>query len=198
MLSFRKRRVPINASLLLASRSVGAFEGRDDGAHQKYRQQEISKSAYVYSDTQLPDSEDIVNTDHDIVLNRKDQASPVAQSSLENSSSHSSSESNGNDEFPVHGRSPNLKLSSSDSETASPSLRKKSLSLPTVHLPAELQTALDNAMSSECAVLCVCFIAIVWPMLASSPGPLRRRRKGLVHTVCACSVIPRILGAWIL
>lgn len=166
MLSLRKRRVPINASLLLASRSVGAFEGRDDGAHQKYRQQEISKSA-VYSDTQLPDSEDIVNTDHDIVLNRKDQASPVAQSSLENSSSHSSSESDGNDEFSVHGQSLNLKLSSSDSETASPSLRKKSLSLPTVHLPEELQTALDNAMSSECAVLCVCFMAIVWPMPTS-------------------------------
>ena len=22
--------------------------------------------------------------------------------------------------------------------------------------------------------------------LASSPGPLKRRRKGLIHTVCAC------------
>ena len=31
---------------------------------------------------------------------------------------------------------------------------------------------------------------IVGNMLASYPGPLRRRRKGLVHTVCACIIFP--------
>ena len=33
--------------------------------------------------------------------------------------------------------------------------------------------------------------------LALSPGPLWRR-KGLVHTVCACPITWRILGGWIL
>ena len=148
-LSLRSRQIPIPL-LHVASRFIAAFESQDGevGLLEKNCQAEEKEKP---RDTNVP----IVDG-----LSSLDQSHPTSPSQARGSveSSGSGSSENGQTDDLSRVDYQGGVTEQTCSETKAPP-RKKSLSLPTVHLPAELQSALDNAMSSECTVSLLIFCA---------------------------------------